>query len=341
MINKHPLPTSQAYTDLTQLQSLKAKSNKDDPRALEVAVRQFESLFVSLVLKGMRQANEAFSDDNFLNSEQTRFYQDMYDSQLSVTLSENGGLGLTQVLMRQLGGKDLPRTHAEEGKGPTPATLADYQKSPQQADLARRARESLGQVDDLVEKLGFAEELYRQPAAQDASDARPAKLPDPISFETPEEFVEHLYPIARKVGDELGVDPKVLLAQSALETGWGKHVMPRGGGSSYNLFGIKADRRWQGEVTEVSTVEYRGGVPLREKASFRAYQSYEDSFRDYLNFLRSNPRYENALRQAGDSEAFVSELQLAGYATDPHYSNKITRIMQGERLQAALRQNGG
>src|SRR5690606_4900023 len=303
MIDKHPLPTTQAYTDLTQLQSLKAKSNKDDPRALEVAVRQFESLFVSMMLKGMRQANEAFSKDNFLNSDQTRFYQDMYDSQLSVTLSEQGGLGLTQVLMRQLGGNSVPSSPAKNNDRLETPTLGDYWRNPQQAELARQARESLGEVDALVEKLGFAQELYGegQPTVQETATAQPVKQPDPASFQSPEEFVAHLYPIAKTVGEELGVDPKVLLAQSALETGWGKHVMPRGGGSSYNLFEIKADQRWGGEVTVVSTLEYRGGVPLREKASFRAYPSYEESFRDYLGFLRSNPRYENALQQVGDS----------------------------------------
>ena len=343
MIDKHPLPTNHAYTDLTQLQSLKAKSNKDDPRALEVAVRQFESLFVSMMLKGMRQANEAFSKDNFLNSDQTRFYQDMYDSQLSVTLSERGGLGLTQVLMRQLGGNGVPPSPVDDRSGPETPGLDHYWRHPQQAEMARQARESLGQVDALVEKLGFAQKLYGdgQAVTPEIPEGEPLSQSDPVQFHSPEEFVAHLYPIAKSVGEELGVDPKVLLAQSALETGWGKHVMPRGGGSSYNLFGIKADRRWDGEVTVVSTVEYRGGVPLREKASFRAYPSYEESFRDYLNFLRSNPRYENALQQVGDGEAFVAELQQAGYATDPHYSDKITRIMQGQRLQAALRQNGG
>lgn len=342
MINKHPLPTNQAYTDLTQLQTLKAKSHKDDPRALEVAVRQFESLFVSMMLKGMRQANEAFSKGNFLNSDQTRFYQDMYDSQLSVTLSEQGGLGLTQVLMRQLGGNNVPQSPSGSVGRQDFADLQDYWRNPQQAELARQARESLGQVDELVERLGFANGLYGE--GQDVpkpSGGKAVSQPDPIVFHSPEEFVAQLYPIAKQVGDELGVDPKVLLAQSALETGWGKHVMPRGGGSSYNLFGIKADQRWKGEVTVVSTVEYRGGVPLREKASFRAYPSYEESFRDYLDFLRNNPRYANALEQVGDSEAFVAELQQAGYATDPNYSDKITRIMQGQRLQAALRQNGG
>ena len=140
MINKHPLPTNQAYTDLTQLQTLKAKSHKDDPRALEVAVRQFESLFVSMMLKGMRQANEAFSKGNFLNSDQTRFYQDMYDSQLSVTLSEQGGLGLTQVLMRQLGGNNVPQSPSGSVGRQDFADLQDYWRNPQQAELAQIGR---------------------------------------------------------------------------------------------------------------------------------------------------------------------------------------------------------
>lgn len=343
MVSKPIVTQGQTYTDLTQLQTLKAESHKRDPKALEVAVRQFESLFVSMMLKSMRDANEVFARDNFLNSNQTRFYEGMFDSQLAVTLSEGRGLGLTQVLMRQLSGlvgknaKELTPEAAEKadaGAATVSRTL--------DASLSRRARESLAEVERLTSELESAgmELDASLGAATDERVTENRRDSDPIRFDSPEEFVAHLYPIARKVGEELGVDPKVLLAQSALETGWGKHVMPKGGGSSYNLFGIKADHRWSGAVTEVSTLEYRDGVPMREKANFRAYDSYEQSFRDYLNFLRSNPRYGEALEQASDSEDFVHALQRAGYATDPRYGEKITRILRGDRLRDALNQVG-
>ena len=142
-------------------------------------------------------------------------------------------------------------------------------------------------------------------------------------------------PIAEKVAGELGVDPKVLLAQAALETGWGKHVIQQGSDSSYNLFNIKADSRWQGEQVQVSTLEYRDGVAQREQAAFRSYGSYEESFNDYVSFLKNSPRYQNALQQAANPFAYVDALQQAGYATDPEYSNKISRIYSGELISQA------
>ncbi len=343
MIGKAPLPDTQTYTDLTQLQSLKAKSQRDNPEALKAAVRQFESIFVSMMLKSMRAANAGFAEGNMLNSEQTQFYQDMFDSQLSVDLAQNRGLGLTEVLMRQLGGGLMSAPADAEPKTPVvERTLKNYERDLYRPVIAKDAQESLQQVGTLVDRLEATRDLYQdQPSMKAAASGIEARPLDPISFETPEQFVAHLYPIAKDVADELGVDPKVLVAQAALETGWGSHVIPRGAGSSFNLFGIKADSRWSGDSAQVSTLEYRDGVPLREKAHFRAYDSYADSFRDYLDFLRSNPRYQEALAQRNDSEAFVSELQQAGYATDPRYSDKITRIMRGDRLQAAVNKVGG
>jgi flagellar protein FlgJ len=155
----------------------------------------------------------------------------------------------------------------------------------------------------------------------------------PQRFETPEQFVQTLLPLAESVAAELGVDPKVLLAQSALETGWGRYLVQRPeGGSSHNLFNIKADSRWSGENASVGTVEFRNGVAQKERAAFRVYDSYEDSFRDYANFLRNSPRYQHALEQAADPYQYLSRLQEAGYATDPEYAQKISRIFDGDVL---------
>jgi len=122
------------------------------------------------------------------------------------------------------------------------------------------------------------------------------------------------------------MDTSVLLAQSALETGWGKHI-PRhaDGRSSFNLFGIKADRGWQGDSVGVGTLEYRNGEMRREQARFRAYETPADSFIDYVAFLRRNPRYGEALKSRSGEE-FIRGLQKAGYATDPRYADKILGI---------------
>jgi len=126
------------------------------------------------------------------------------------------------------------------------------------------------------------------------------------------------------------VDPKVLVAQSALETGWGKKVISTAdGSSSYNLFGIKAGDNWHGRSAGVNTLEYRDGVAAMERASFRAYDSVGEAFRDYANLLKDSPRYQPALAAGGDDQKFLDGLQQAGYATDPRYADKIMRIVEG------------
>ncbi|MCA1805665.1 MAG: glucosaminidase domain-containing protein [Xanthomonadaceae bacterium] len=134
----------------------------------------------------------------------------------------------------------------------------------------------------------------------------------------------------------------MLIAQAALETGWGR-AMPRheDGSPSHNLFGIKADSRWDGERVAVQTMEFRDGLMQRERASFRSYQSLAQGFEDYVSFLRENPRYQQALEAAGDGGRYLRELQQAGYATDPEYADKINAILGGERLASALEVSRG
>src|SRR3569623_1362901 len=148
-----------------------------------------------------------------------------------------------------------------------------------------------------------------------------------------EECVAAMWPAAQASARELGVDPRVLIAQAALETGWGRAVMQHGDGrSSHNLFGIKAGNNWSGASVNVATLEYRDGLAAKERANFRSYDSYEQSFADYVDFIKSQPRYREALAHGGDARRYLSELQSAGYATDPRYADKIGSILQGEVL---------
>ncbi len=155
-------------------------------------------------------------------------------------------------------------------------------------------------------------------------------------FDTPQRFVEHLLPQAREAARQLGIAPEALLAQAALETGWGRSVIHGGSGNSHNLFGIKADERWDGDRASVSTLEFIDGVPVRRKDPFRAYGSYRESFRDYVDFLKSSPRYQEALAATDDPRAYFESLQQAGYATDPQYADKVMRVLEGNEMQAAL-----
>lgn len=156
---------------------------------------------------------------------------------------------------------------------------------------------------------------------------------------TPESFIAKLWPAAQRIADELGVSPRVLIAQAALETGWG-NSMPKhtDGSSGNNYFGIKGHGQWQGRHIDANTTEIISGKPQQERASFRAYNSIEDSFRDFANFLKTNPRYEGALAVTHNANKFVDALQKAGYATDPKYADKIKSIMNGRRMNTMVAQ---
>lgn len=298
--------TAAVYTNFQGLTALKAGAREQSPEALQAVAKQFEALFLQMMLKSMREAGEG---DPLFDGEQTALYRDMYDKQLSLDLSEKG-IGLAEVLVRQL---QMQTGKSTEAGG----------------ELAMPQR--LGMTFARIE----AQAPPSAPAASVAAGATPVTA-DAVT-ESPEAFIRRLWPMAEKAAARIGASPEALLAQAALETGWGKAVIRHSdGSSSHNLFNIKADRRWDGESVAKPTLEYRDGVAAREVARFRAYDSFEASFDDYVNFLQSNPRYAEALRQADDPRQFVRSLQDAGYATDPAYARKIVNILErGEVADAA------
>ncbi len=210
-------------------------------------------------------------------------------------------------------------------------------------DLARSG--GLGLADALVRQLTAARAAPRPPEGGYPLPPRQAAAAEtPVSSEAvergdPQAFISALLPLARRAAARLGVAPEVLVAQAALETGWGRFVIrdPEGR-SSHNLFNIKAGSDWPGGTVVKSTLEFdAGGTPYRERARFRAYPDYAASFRDYVEFLTSRPRYREALRQADDPRAYLEALSGAGYATDPRYANKILAILEREpALEVAL-----
>jgi flagellar rod assembly protein/muramidase FlgJ len=163
------------------------------------------------------------------------------------------------------------------------------------------------------------------------------------TFSSPQDFIQTLYPVARQVEKETGINARLMLAQSALETGWGKRMIQNGDKTnSHNLFGIKADSRWSGKVAQVVTTEYRDGIPMKQKADFRSYASFKASFEDYASFLNQNPRYHQALSQTSSPEEFAKSLQDAGYATDPNYASKIADILHRDYLaESSIKNNLG
>lgn len=285
------------YADPNALASLKSDARDRDPAALKAVAKQFESLFTKMLLKSMREANNSLSDgESLFGGEQSDFYQDMFDNQLAVHLSQGKGLGLADLLVRQLAGAG----YGSQPAGPT--------------GDSRNSDQGVGITNSL------------SPRAQN---------PGPIAS-SKEDFVRQMLPHAEQAARELGVDPHALLAQAALETGWGKSVPCNAAGErSFNLFGIKAGSQWSGATVNVPTLEFEDGIPVRKVERFRSYESAADSFRDYARLIRNNPRYENALNAGSNVAGFASALQQGGYATDPQYASKIVAVANEMRGLAA------
>lgn len=333
MINSN-IDQAYTYTEFSGLNALKAQVKDDKTAALETVSKQFESLFISMITKSMREANKSFSEGNFLNSDQTEFYQQMFDSQMSLTLSQGRGVGLAEAMMRQMS-KQIEGVDSTAAENPLlHKNISDY---PRTLPVEKSLQKAVELVDAIVQVEDKVNQQVDAGGDLTAADMDLATNNAPLIFSSPDEFIAHLYPMALSVEKETGISAKVMVAQSALETGWGKHMIDAPNqDASFNLFGIKADTRWKGESVEIVTTEYRDGVAMKEKANFRSYDNYEDSFRDYARFLQENPRYEPALQHLSNPDKFAEKLQDAGYATDPAYSKKIQSILNGELFKGAM-----
>ncbi len=325
--------TADIYTDFSGFSGLRKLARQNERKALPQVARQFEALFLQMMLKSMRKASFG---DPLLGSQQGKMYRDLYDQQLALSMSQadaargSHGLGLAAMLERQLG-KTLPQATHPADKRVAPAPLG-AQTPPALRPLVRQswAAVRLTTLPGSVKRVGTMAGVRGTGIGMSAV----AQAPQPHS---PQAFIRQLWPQAQRAARELGTRPEVLLAQVALETGWGRGIVRDGrGASSHNLFNIKADHRWEGARMQINTLEYKGGVAVRQRAAFRAYDSYAASFRDYVKFLRSDPRYQNALRQAHDPRAFIDALDTAGYATDPHYGAKVWRVLHSRPLQEAV-----
>lgn len=273
------IDNSSIYTDLNGLTALKHAAKQDQQQALPAVAKQFEALFMQTLLKNMRAADLG---GGMLESDQTRFYRDLADGQLSTQLAKGKGLGIADMLVRQLSGKTPIPTSIEHKSSIASFTL---------------------------------------PTAPMGTNQSPTA--------SPQAFVRSLWPYAQQAAARLGVDPQALLAQAALETGWGqRQINHPDGRPSFNFFGIKATGDWQGSKVSVPTLEYEDGIAVRRQESFRAYGSVAEAFQDYVHLLSQNPRYQSALKSGGNGEAFADALQASGYATDPNYAAKLKAIMR-------------
>jgi flagellar protein FlgJ len=286
--------------DVQGVDALRRTVRHSPQEGMKQASKQFEVMFMQMVLKSMREATPS---DGMFSSQQEKTYTSMLDQQLAQNLSGRG-LGLAQAMFAQ-----LSRTMGSDAATPPPG--APGAPAPQPAPDATL---SLTRAPDLS--------FYEAATAQ-ATLSR-SVLPQAHV----EKFVSRLLPAAQRASQESGVPAQLIMAQAALESGWGRReIRTEDGNPSYNLFGIKADRSWKGPVAETSTTEYVNGVAQKTRAAFRVYGSYEEAFSDYAKFLVTNPRYANVLATQDPAEA-AHGLQRAGYATDPQYGGKLVRIMK-------------
>ncbi len=291
-----PVSNVRTYGDFAGLESLKKASHGDDPAAIREVARQFESLFARMLIKSMR---DAIGRDPIFGSDQQEAYQSMFDDQLSLQLTRGHGLGLADMLVRQL--------QRRGGTGTGSASAASTGPAAGTGGAGAAAASGAG-----ARGVSGASRSSGMPAASKAEQTS---------------FIQEVWPHAQQAGSALGVDPTSLVAQAALETDWGRSV-PRdaSGSSSYNLFGVKAAGDWKGPSVSAATREFQGGTARATTAQFRAYSSDHASFQDYVALLRSEPRYATALNTGGNAGAFAQALQQGGYATDPDYARKVSAL---------------
>jgi flagellar protein FlgJ len=282
--------SSKFALDVQGVNQLKLEAKQSSPEALKQAAQQFEAVFMNMLMKSMR---EATPQDGMFDSEQTRMYTSMLDQQLTQRMASRG-IGLADVMVRQLSTAiGMPAA----GEAEMPGTGATTQGMPLNAPAP-------------------AQPL---PAAVRSGDA-PAHV---------EAFVQRVLPHAQEASASTGIPARFMMGQAALETGWGRtEIRGADGQNSHNLFGIKAGGSWKGRTVDIVTTEYVNGKPQKQVDTFRAYDSYADSFRDYANLLRSNPRYQNVIAQGQDAAGFAQGLQQAGYATDPKYAQKLMGVIR-------------
>ncbi len=310
--------TSRLALDAQSVGQLRLQARTDPVAGARAAAQQFEALFLNMMLKSMR---EATPQEGLFDNSNTQLYTSMLDSQLSQSLSKGRGIGLADMLVRQMQMQGVIPKDAQADTGKTLSGNLERQLLPVAVTRPLHAGKSP------------LEQTLSEPGVPDVLPVDDGKA----GFSSPTDFVNALWPHAAESAQTLGVPAHFLLGQAALESGWGKReIRDALGNNSHNLFGIKAGKGWTGAVVEAQTTEYVNGVAQKKVEQFRAYDSYADSFRDYAGLLKNSPRYASLFGQELDASAFARGLQRAGYATDPMYADKLMRVINSGTLRQAI-----
>ncbi|RPI42703.1 MAG: flagellar assembly peptidoglycan hydrolase FlgJ [Betaproteobacteria bacterium] len=313
-----PDPSANLALDVGSVEALKRESRTNPDRALRSAASQFEALLMQMMLKSMREAADSASSTD---SQDTKLYKSMLDQQLALALAKRG-IGLADVMVRQLG--RAAAAAPESASGDPDSAGIEPMRPPAERRITPLGANAPAQFDAVPNVPASTS----TPAAPAAAPAVP---------EAARAFVSRLWPHAQEAARTTGVAPHFILGQAALESGWGRSEIRMADGSpSHNLFGIKAGRGWQGPTADVVTTEYVNGTAVKTMERFRAYGSYAEAFKDYASLLTANPRYAHVLNERADPAAFARGLQRAGYATDPNYADKLTRVITGAVMRLGL-----
>jgi peptidoglycan hydrolase FlgJ len=311
--------------DVADAQALKARAVSGDPEALRSAARQFESLMVAQMLKTMRSTSFAEEDDPMTGGDGVKLYRELLDQQWASKISNGRGLGFAEMMVKAM---------ESRGNGVVSASALTNPASPFSGGMNAGAASASSPAAispagvstvraEPVEGQGF--DRLSPNGSLDA--AQRAGYTAPVSNRK-QVFLENMKPHAEAAAAATGVPARFILAQAALESGWGeREIRSANGEASHNLFGIKAGRSWEGASVQTLTTEYRQGMPMKLAQNFRAYDDYSAGFTDYANVLKS--RYGAALGVAGnvDGDAFANGLAAGGYATDPAYAGKLKSVI--------------
>jgi len=284
---------TRVYTDVNALEQLRGQLRSNPEKAKHEVAQQFESIFIQMMLRSMRDANKGFTSD-LLSSHDMEMYEDMFDKQLSLSLSQKG-LGLRKSIEDSI----------DRINHPTSIEPSDTRKPPFYFMGAKIIPANM--------------ETMKPQVTNPINQAPPG-------FESSKDFVEQLWGYAKSAANKIGTQTEALLAQAGLETDWGKKIIRGPNGSTFNLFNIKSDSKNDHDSVKVSTIEHRDGLIKRENAQFKSYNSYQESFIDYVKLIKNNPRYADARSKAANPEDYFDALQAAGYATDENYAKKIKGI---------------
>ncbi len=332
-ITDHITASATQIIDSRNLHSIKAETHKNgnSPAAMKAAAEQFEALFISLILKSMRQS---LPQDGIFNSQQTKLYTQLLDEEISQQVAKQG-LGFADQMLRQMvatGQLDAEETEPYLSKRQISASVDAYRAMSTQSAKAKanaflHEQYAPFRLDSKIDETGIVGKLKGIMSSKVGSTEKTSSNSDHVKA-----FAKQMMPYAQEASKTTGIPAAFMIAQAALETGWGQKQMRNSDGSpSYNLFGIKANN-WAGKTVDTLTSEFENGKMIKKVEKFRAYDSYAESFKDYAHFLSENPRYQHVM-YAKDPVTFAYGLQRAGYATDPEYGSKlvsvINRVMQG------------